>query len=128
MYQVLLASMDLALHGTNTSISRSFLPVWNDQYQNVTGYTSSGGGSSLLLNPSFFLGNEGTYWHYILDDAYAGYLFERFQKEGILNRSTGIAFRTEVLEPAGTQDPVDLMTAFQEMEHDSLPGIGKQHS
>ncbi len=123
VYQVLLASMDLALHGTNTSISRSFLPVWNDQYQNFTGYASSGSGSSLLLNPSFFLGNEGTYWHYILDDAYAGYLFERFQKEGILNRSTGIAFKKDLLEPAGTQDPIVLMHAFREMEPGSLLGI-----
>lgn len=111
MYQILLSLIDLSLSSANPD--PDFLSLFNDQYFRYTGYTAVGSGSSLLLNPAFFLSdNAGTYWHYVLDDAYAEELFTRLSRDGVLNQSTGITLRKEYFEPAGSADPALLMQNF----------------
>lgn len=111
VYDLLLSLLDLSLN--NGGGAPDFPGLYSSLYQNLTGYQSSSGGADLLLNPAFFLSaNAGTYWHYVLDDAYAAALFERFKSEGVLNESTGVAFRKLVFEPAGSVDPMVLMRNF----------------
>jgi Zn-dependent oligopeptidase len=111
VYAVFLSCIDLILHagGTNADFSN----LYSVMYENLTGYRSSSGGAPLLMNPAFFIsGNGGIYWHYVLADAYAAALFERFRDEGILNQSTGISYRKEIFEPAGTEEPTKGISDF----------------
>jgi Zn-dependent oligopeptidase len=111
MYPYFLSLLDLEIHEGNESTD--FFSMYSQIYENSTGYSAASGVSSLLLNPAFFISdNAGTYWHYVLDDIYAEDLFSRFEKEGVMNQSTGITFRKELFEPAGSTNFPLLMQNF----------------
>lgn len=111
VYPVFLSLMDLQIHSGNSS--SDFYSLYDRMYENLTGYRSASGISSLLLNPAFFVSdNAGTYWHYVLDDAYAADLFSRFGYEGVLDAREGVLCRRELFEPAGSVDLCILMKNF----------------
>ncbi|MDD1727777.1 MAG: M3 family metallopeptidase [Methanospirillum sp.] len=111
VYPFFLSLLDLDLHSGNKTLD--FISLHDQLYENLTGYRSSSGASSLLANPAFFISdNAGTYWHYVLDEEYAGVLFSRFTDEGAFNMSAGIACRKDLFEPAGSVDPIVLMKQY----------------
>ncbi|PKL59594.1 MAG: hypothetical protein CVV33_07030 [Methanomicrobiales archaeon HGW-Methanomicrobiales-4] len=111
VYDVFLSLLDLSLNAGNET--PDFLNLYSTLYEDCTGFQSTSGGSALLMNPAFFIsGNAGTYWHYVLDNAYAHSLFERFIKAGVMNQSNGISFREKFFEPAGAEDSVVRMRNF----------------
>lgn len=126
LYDLLLSDLDLTLHeGKEVS---DFSTLFNERYGNYTGFQSTGGGAELLISPSFFVsGNAGVYWHYVIDDLLAAELFSRFSAGGVLNQSMGQAFRTEVLEPAGSDDPLLLYGRFLGLDNLSLPAFSPEH-
>jgi Zn-dependent oligopeptidase len=39
-------------------------------------------------------------------------MFSRFEKDGVMNPTTGFAYREQILAPGGTQEPIDLLKSF----------------
>ncbi len=120
VYPYFLSLLDLELHSGNKT--PDFISLYDLLYQNLTGYRAGSGPSSLLLNPAFFISdNAGIYWHYVLDDTCAKEIFTRFQRDGVLNQSTGIACRQQLFEPAGSVNTSILIRNFLNRSDD--PGI-----
>ncbi len=120
VYPYFLSLLDLELHSGNGS--PDFFSTYDRLYQNLTGYKAGTGPSSLILNPAFFISdNAGIYWHYVLDDACAKEIFSRFQRDGVLNQSTGKACRQELFEPAGSLNTSLCIRNFLNRSYD--PGI-----
>lgn len=64
-------------------------------------------------------GYDAGYYGYLWSKVYAQDMFTRFEREGLLNPSTGAAYRHNILEPGGTQEPLELITAFLGREPNS---------
>lgn len=115
LYDVTLSLLDLSLHegASGEGISPDFSRQYTLVYTNLTGYTDPSGGAPLLTSPGFLgSGNAGIYWHYVIGQIHAGSLLSRFRADGLLNQSSGIAFRQEVLARSGLQDPGQLIPSF----------------
>jgi len=111
VYPYFLSLLDLELHSGDEN--PDFIRLYDGLYENLTGYRAGSGPSALLQNPAFFISdNAGIYWHYVLDDSCAKEIFSRFQRDGVLNQSTGIACRQELFEPAGSVNPSLLIRNF----------------
>ena len=111
VYPYFLSLLDLELYSGNKT--PDFISLNNQIYENFTGYRSSSGVSSLLVNPAFFISdNAGIYWHYVLDEEYAAVLFSRFSDKRVFNTSAGIAYRKDLFEPAGSVDPMVIMKQY----------------
>lgn len=122
MRQVGFSSVDLALHrsynrerdGGVLEYARhilqqhSQLPLPQD-YGMIAAFTH------LFSSPVAYAAGYYSYqWAEVLDaDA-----FSRFQKEGILNRTTGLEFRSTVLSRGDTKDPGELFRDFMGREPD----------
>nr|WP_319540264.1 M3 family metallopeptidase [uncultured Methanospirillum sp.] len=124
VYPYFLSLLDLEIHSGNRT--PDFISLYDRVYQNLTGYRAGSGPSSLLLNPAFFISdNAGIYWHYVLDDTCVKEIFSRFQRDGVLNQSTGIVCRQQLFEPAGSVNTPVLIRNFLNRSDDSgiCPGI-----
>jgi Zn-dependent oligopeptidase len=57
-------------------------------------------------------GYDAGYYGYLWSKVEAQDLFTRFEKEGFLNPTTGMAYRRLVLEPGGLREPDELLQDF----------------
>jgi thimet oligopeptidase len=57
-------------------------------------------------------GYEAGVYSYLWAKVYAQDMFSRFEREGILDRRTGRAYRDEILAPSGTEEPDTLVQRF----------------
>lgn len=58
-------------------------------------------------------GYAAGYYSYKWAEVLSADAFSRFEEEGILNRQTGLAFKTHILEQGGSQPPQTLFEAFR---------------
>jgi thimet oligopeptidase len=57
-------------------------------------------------------GYDAGYYGYLWSKAYAQDLFTRFEKDGVMSQSAGMAYRHDILEPGGVREPDVLLQAF----------------
>lgn len=57
-------------------------------------------------------GYDAGYYGYLWSKAYAQDLFTRFQKDGVMSASAGMAYRRDILEPGGLREPDALLESF----------------
>lgn len=57
-------------------------------------------------------GYDAGYYGYLWSEVFGDDMFSRFENEGLTDRSVGMAYRKEVLEPNGAKDADDLLVAF----------------
>jgi thimet oligopeptidase len=58
------------------------------------------------------MGYDAGYYGYLWSKVMAQDMFTRFEKEGVLNPKTGMAYRHIVLEPGGLREPGELLQEF----------------
>jgi Zn-dependent oligopeptidase len=104
-YTVFLSVLDLKLASDGTD----FYSEYSRLYENITGFTSSSGGTDILANPAFFIGNAGMYWHYALDEAYAETILGELSDGNTLIPHAGERLLNEYFEPAGSLDTYEII-------------------
>ena len=57
-------------------------------------------------------GYDAGYYGYLWSKVYAADMFTRFEKEGILNKKTGAAYKKWILEKGGSIEDIDLVKGF----------------
>jgi Zn-dependent oligopeptidase len=68
-----------------------------------------------LFVPGFmhiYRGYDSGYYVYMWSLVYAQDMFERFKKEGVMNKKVGKDFRTWILEPGSSEDEMKLVKGF----------------
>jgi oligopeptidase A len=121
MRQLGFATLDLKLHRDalteepiveqSNRILAPFTPApLPEDYAMICGF------SHLFADPAGYGAGYYSYkWAEVLDaDA-----FTRFQKEGVFNQETGMAFRSTILEKGNSGEPGDLFRAFMGRDADA---------
>ncbi len=106
--QAFFALTDMRYHmqpTTNTS------EVWHDGMKHIFGIAAAEGTHEEGSFGHLF-GYEAGYYSYLWSEVFAADMFSRFEKEGVMNPATGMAYREEVLAPGGTQEPMELLKKF----------------
>ena len=73
----------------------------------------------LIPEASFghLMGGYGAgYYSYLWSEVYAQDMFTKFEAKGLMNPVAGKDYRTWILEPGGSKDPMDLIRGFLERE------------
>ena len=85
--------------------------VWHDGMKNIFGIAAA---DSTHEEGSFghLFGYEAGYYSYLWSEVFAADMFSRFEKDGVMNPTTGFAYREQILAPGGTQEPIDLLKSF----------------
>jgi thimet oligopeptidase len=86
--------------------------IWMDLMPKVTGTAADGGGVPEASFGHLMSGYDAGYYGYLWSKVEAQDLFTRFEKEGFLNPTTGMAYRRLVLEPGGLREPDELLQDF----------------
>ena len=85
--------------------------VWHDGMKNIFGIAAA---DSTHEEGSFghLFGYEAGYYSYLWSEVFAADMFSRFEKDGVMNPTTGFSYREQILAPGGTQEPMDLLKTF----------------
>ena len=106
--QAFFALVDMQYHMQPTA---STTDTWHDGMKNVFGIPASDGSHEEATFGHLF-GYEAGYYSYLWSEVYAADMFSRFEKEGVMNPATGMAYREEILAPGGSREPMELLHDF----------------
>jgi len=108
--QIYLASFDQTLHSTSNRINTADL---TQRTLKETMGLDTIPGTNFAAIFGHLVGYDAQYYGYMWSDVYSSDMFEtRFEKEGVLNASTGMDYRKLILKPGGTLDGFDLLRGF----------------
>jgi len=77
-------------------------------------------------NHIFSSGYSAGYYSYLWAQVLDADAFEAFKEKGIFDKTTADAFRTNILERGGTEDPMVLYKRFRGAEPDITPLIKRR--
>lgn len=107
--QLILGIFDLTLHTTNKKLDSAKL--YRDMVKKYTGITLS---KDAIFPAGFghLDGYDAGYYGYLWSKVYAADMFTRFEKEGILNKKTGMDYKKWILEKGGSMEEIELVKGF----------------
>jgi Zn-dependent oligopeptidase len=108
--QLTTASIDLDYHTAKQPIDST--GVWNDRVKSMTKITPMKGVYSQASFGHIMGGYDVGYYGYMWSRVYAEDMFSVFEKQGILNPRTGMHYRKQILEPAGTRSGAESLKSF----------------
>jgi len=124
MRQLGFATVDLSLHMLyEPERDGAVLEYANRVLQGFSAATFPEGYAMIAAFTHLFgdpVGYGAGYYSYKWAEVLDADAFTRFQKEGIFNRETGLAFRHNILEKGDSEDPAELFRSF--MGRDPDPG------
>ena len=124
MRQLGFATVDLSLHTLyEPERDGAVLGYANRVLQDFSSATFPEGYAMIAAFTHLFgdpVGYGAGYYSYKCAEVLDADAFTRFQKEGIFNRETGLAFRHDILEKGDSEDPAELFRSF--MGRDPDPG------
>lgn len=107
--QLIFGIFDLTLHTTNKKLDSAKL--YRDMVKKYTGITLS---KDAIFPAGFghLDGYDAGYYGYLWSKVYAADMFTRFEKEGILNKKTGMDYKKWILEKGGSMEEIELVKGF----------------
>jgi thimet oligopeptidase len=109
-FQVFLSAYDMTLHGAPRPADPT--AAWYALWPRYVPATFPPGTLPEAGIVHFMGGYEAGYYGYLWAKVYAQDMFTRFEREGVLDRRAGRAYRDDILEPAGTEEPGTLVRRF----------------
>lgn len=106
--QAFFALTDMRYHMQPTTNTTE---VWHDGMKNIFGIAAADGTHEEGSFGHLF-GYEAGYYSYLWSEVFAADMFSRFEKDGVMNPATGLAYRQLILAPGGTQEPMELLKSF----------------
>ncbi|MBI5156472.1 MAG: Zn-dependent oligopeptidase [Acidimicrobiia bacterium] len=106
--QVSFGALDMAFHGPGAekdldAITKTTSEIAGFPFQEGTFYPASFG---------HLFGYDAGYYGYLWAKVYGDDMFSRFQAEGVVSPTVGADYRSKVLAPGGSRDPMDLLRDF----------------
>jgi thimet oligopeptidase len=114
--QLFFATIDLDYHTSAQPINST--EVWNKLYESMIGLKPL---STVYPQASFghlMGGYDAGYYGYMWAKVYAEDMFSVFEKKGILDVRTGMKYRKQILEPAGSQSVFVSLKRFLDRDPD----------
>ena len=106
--QAFFALTDMRYHMEPTTNTTE---VWHEGMKDIFGIAAADGTHEEGSFGHLF-GYEAGYYSYLWSEVFAADMFSRFEKDGVMNPETGMAYRTLVLAPGGTKEPMELLKTF----------------
>ncbi|MEO7104082.1 MAG: M3 family metallopeptidase [Gemmatimonadaceae bacterium] len=108
--QAFYAMFDMRLHTATGPIDTKV--TWDSlQARMMPGVTFTGAYPAASFG-HLMGGYDAGYYGYLWSKAYAQDLFTRFEKDGVMSASAGMAYRHDILEPGGLREPDALLQSF----------------
>ncbi len=108
--QVFLATYDQALHTRGEKVDPD--AVDHELRGQIMGYPVNAEEHFGATFGHLMGGYDAGYYGYLWSEVFASDMFTRFQKEGVLNPTTGLAYRHDILAPGRSREPMELLKSF----------------
>ena len=123
--QIVLALTDMAYNTASGEVDTT--QVYRDTYKQVMGFEPIQNSHFQAGWTHAMSGYDAGYYGYLWSDVYAADMFTRFEKEGLLNASTGRLYRKFILEPGKMKDAKVLVKKFLGREPNNQAFLKKLH-
>ena len=108
--QAFLAMYDMRLHSSTVPLDTKV--TWDSLQARMLPGVSFTGDYPAASFGHLMGGYDAGYYGYLWSKAYAQDLFTRFEKDGVMSASAGMAYRHDILEPGGVREPDALLESF----------------
>lgn len=108
--QAFLAMYDMRLHSSTVPLDTKV--TWDSLQARMLPGVSFTGDYPAASFAHIMGGYDAGYYGYLWSKVYAQDLFTRFEKDGVMSTSAGMAYRRDILEPGGVREPDALLQAF----------------
>ena len=107
--QLAFATIDLELHSGKPCDSTE---LYARRMKEILGIPIQEGSMPQASFGHLMGGYDSGYYSYLWSEVFAKDMFTRFEKEGLLNPTTGADYVKWILEPGGEKPPMDLISGF----------------
>lgn len=114
--QIFYASIDMAYHTLTNTDNLDVTQLYHKLYHDIYMLSPLKGTRPEASFDHLMGGYDSGYYGYLWSEVYASDMYTRFEKEGLLNSSTGRDYRKTILEQGGSKDPMQLVKSFLKRE------------
>jgi thimet oligopeptidase len=115
--QLIFANFDMSIHVNRPQSIDQVISEWQKKLIGIEFPKGSVPSASF----GHFIGYGAGYYGYLWSEVYALDMFSVFEKEGILNKRTGIRYRKEILERGSSREEMESVRAFLKRSSSSKP-------
>jgi thimet oligopeptidase len=108
--QLMIASEDMTFHTANGPVDVT--NVSNTMYTDILGMQPIEGGHEPATIGHFMGGYDAGYYSYLWSKVYALNIFDKFERDGLTNATTGAEYRRWILAQGNMQDGTVLLKGF----------------
>lgn len=108
--QAFYALYDQAIHGPE--VPKDTTKLWAEMVKDITKFNYPPNTHFEASFGHIVSGYSAGYYSYLWSEVMAVDMFGRFEKEGLLNKELGMAYRVKVLSKGDSADPEELVTDF----------------
>ncbi len=108
--QLLFALLDMNYHTSNEPVDSA--AVFDSLSKQILGVDAMPGAHFAASFGHLMGGYDAGYYGYLWSEVYATDMFERFNKDGLLNSDTGSQYRSIILESGNMTDAIALLKSF----------------